>query len=211
MSLIESLEWRYATKKFDSSKKVDQKLVNDIIHAAWLAPTSSGLQPFEVIEITNQELKEKIVPIAFNQKQIADASHLLVFAAWDNYTEQRIDTIYKHTTDGRKQDPNQYKDYTDRLKNAYLQRPAELNFEHAARQSYIAFAFAMAMAAELKVDSTPMEGFDNDALDKLLNLNERGLKSVTILPLGYRDENNDWLVNLKKVRHPKKDFLIEIK
>jgi Nitroreductase len=82
-----------------------------------------------------------------------------------------------------------------------------LNFEHAARQSYIAFAFAMAMAAELKVDSTPMEGFDNDALDKLLNLNERGLKSVTILPLGYRDENNDWLVNLKKVRHPKKDFL----
>ena len=72
-------------------------------------------------------------------------------------------------------------------------------------------AFAMAMAAELKVDSTPMEGFDNEALDKLLNLNERGLKSVTILPLGYRDENNDWLVNLKKVRHPKKDFLIEIK
>ena len=89
--------------------------------------------------------------------------------------------------------------------------PAERNFEHAARQSYIAFAFAMAMAAELKVDSTPMEGFDNEALDKLLNLNERGLKSVTILPLGYRDENNDWLVNLKKVRHPKKDFLIEIK
>lgn len=211
MSLIESLEWRYATKKFDSSKKVDQKLVNDIIDAAWLAPTSSGLQPFEVIEITNQELKEKIVPIAFNQQQIADASHLLVFAAWDNYTAERIDTIYKHTTDSRKQDPNQYKDYTDRLKNAYLQRPAELNFEHAARQSYIAFAFAMAMAAELKVDSTPMEGFENDALDKLLNLNERGLKSVTILPLGYRDENNDWLVNLKKVRHPKKDFLIEIK
>ena len=104
MSLIESLEWRYATKKFDSSKKVDQKLVNDIIDAAWLAPTSSGLQPFEVIEITNQELKEKIVPIAFNQQQIADASHLLVFAAWDNYTAQRIDTIYKHTTDGRKQD-----------------------------------------------------------------------------------------------------------
>ncbi|NDV96253.1 NAD(P)H-dependent oxidoreductase [Dysgonomonas sp. 521] len=211
MSLINALQWRYATKKFDPAKKVEQKLINEIIEAAWLAPTSSGLQPFEVIEITNQELKEQIVPIAFNQQQVADCSHLLVFAAWDNYTEQRIDTIYKYTTEGREQNPDQYKDYTDRLKKAYLQRPAEVNFEHAARQAYIAFGFSMAMAAELRIDSTPMEGFDNNALDKLLKLNERGLKSVTILPLGYRDAENDWLVNLKKVRHPKKDFLIEIK
>lgn len=211
MSLIDALHWRYATKKFDSTKKVDQKLVNEIIEAAWLAPTSSGLQPFEVIEITNQEIKEKIVPIAFDQQQVADCSHLLVFAAWDNYTEERIDKIYEHITEGREQNPDQYKNYTDRLKNAYLQRPAEVNFEHAARQAYIAFGFSMAMAAELKVDSTPMEGFDNVALDKLLKLNERGLKSVTIIPLGYRDAENDWLVNLKKVRHPKKDFLIEIK
>lgn len=211
MSLIDALQWRYATKKFDSAKKVDQKLVDEIIEAAWLAPTSSGLQPFEILVITNQEIKNKIVPIAFNQQQIADSSHLLVFAAWDNYTEKRIDTIYKYITEGRAQDPNQYKDYTDRLKKAYLRRPAEVNFEHAARQAYIAFGFAMAMAADLKIDSTPMEGFDNEALDKLLKLNERGLKSVTILPLGYRDSTNDWLVNLKKIRHPKKDFLIEIK
>ncbi len=211
MSLIDALQWRYATKKFDSAKKVDQKLVDEIIEAAWLAPTSSGLQPFEILVMTNQEIKNKIVPIAFNQQQIADSSHLLVFAAWDNYTEKRIDTIYKYITEGRAQDPNQYKDYTDRLKKAYLRRPAEVNFEHAARQAYIAFGFAMAMAADLKIDSTPMEGFDNEALDKLLKLNERGLKSVTILPLGYRDSTNDWLVNLKKIRHPKKDFLIEIK
>lgn len=211
MSLIDALHWRYATKKFDSTKKVDQKLVNEITEAAWLAPSSSGLQPFEIIEITNQGIKEKIVLLAFGQQQIADCSHLLVFAAWDNYTEQRIDTIYKHITQGREQAPNQYEDYIDLLKKAYLRRPAEVNFEHAARQAYIAFGFSMAMAAELKVDSTPMEGFDNAALDKLLKLNERGLKSVTILPLGYRDAGNDWLENLKKIRHPKKDFLIEIK
>ena len=211
MSLIDALQWRYATKKFDSTKIVDQKLVDEIIEAAWLAPTSSGLQPFEIIEITNQEIKNKIVPIAFNQQQVSESSHLLVFAAWNNYTEQRIDTIYKYITEGRAQDPNQYKDYTDRLKKAYLRRPAEVNFEHAARQAYIAFSFAMAMAADLRIDSTPMEGFDNEALDKLLKLNERGLKSVTILPLGYRDSTNDWLVNLKKIRHPKGDFLIEIK
>lgn len=211
MSLIKDLEWRYATKKFDPSKKVDQKLVDEIIKAAWLAPTSSGLQPFKVIEITNQELKDKIVPIAYNQQQVADASHVLVFAAWDNYTENRIDTIYGKITKDRGQDENQYTPYTDRLKKAYLNRNAQLNFEHAARQAYIAFGFAMAMAAELKVDSTPMEGFDEKELDKLLNLNKEGLKSVTILPLGYRDEANDWLVNLKKVRHPEADFLIQVK
>ena len=211
MSFLDTLQWRYATKKFDSSKKVDQKLVDQIIEAAWLAPTSSGLQPFQIIEITNQQLKEKIVPIAYDQHQVADSSHVLVFAAWDNYTENRIDTIYKHTTEGREQAPDRYKDYTDRLKKAYLDRPANINFEHTARQSYIAFGFAMAMAADLHVDSTPMEGFDNEALDNLLGLKELGLKSVTILPLGYRDQENDWLVNMKKVRHPKKDFLIEIK
>lgn len=210
MNLLDTFRWRYATKKFDSSKKVDQKLVDQIVEAAWLAPTSSGLQPFQVIEITNQELKEKIVPIAFGQQQVADASHLLVFAAWDNYTEKRIDNIYHLITTERGQKPDQYKDYTDRLKKAYLQRPAAENFDHIARQAYIAFGFSMAMAADLKVDSTPMEGFDNEALDDLLNLNEMGLKSVTILPLGYRDESGDWLVRLKKVRHPENEFLVKI-
>lgn len=211
MSLLEQAKWRYATKKFDSSKKVDQKLVDQIVEAARLAPTSSGLQPFKVIVITNEELKKQIVPIAWGQQQVADCSHLLVFAAWDNYTEERIDHIYGITTGAREQPTDRYKDYTDRLKSTYLPRPTEENFDHTARQSYIAFAYAIAMAAELKVDTTPMEGFDNEALDKLLNLHEKGLRSVTILPLGYRDEANDWLVNMKKARHPQSEFVIEIK
>lgn len=211
MNLLDALQWRYATKKFDSSKKVDQKLVDQIIEAAWLAPTSSGLQPFQVIEITNQELKKKIVPIAFDQQQVADGSHLLVFAVWDNYTEERIDKIYEYTVKERGQLPDRYKDYTDRLKKVYLNRPAQLNFDHTARQAYIAFGLSIAMAAELKVDATPMEGFDSEALDALLGLSEKGLKSVLMLPLGYRDASNDWLASLKKVRHPKNEFLIEIR
>lgn len=210
MSLLDTFQWRYATKKFDSSKIVDQKLVDQIMEAARLAPTSSGLQPFQIIEIVNPELKEKIVPIAFGQRQVADCSHLLVFAAWDNYTEQRIDNIYHHITTEREQNSEHYKEYTDRLKKTYLQKPISENFEHIARQIYIALGFAMAMAAELKVDSTPMEGFDNNALDRLLNLNEMGLKSVTILPLGYRDVCGDWLIHLKKARHPKNEFLMKI-
>lgn len=211
MSILDQSQWRYATKKFDPSKKVDEDLVAKIVEVARLAPTSSGLQPYKVIVITNQELKDKMVPLAMDQHQVADCSHLLVFAAWDNYTEERIDHIYSITTTERGQAPDRYNAYTDRLKALYLNRPASLNFEHIARQSYIAFAYAIAMAAELKVDATPIEGFDPEAVDKLLDLNTKGLRSVTLLPLGYRDEANDWLVNLKKARHPNSEFIIEIK
>lgn len=207
MELLDAFKWRYATKKFDTSKKVDQELVDKIVEAAWIAPTSSGLQPFEVIVITNQELKNKIVPITYGQEMVADCSHLLVFAGWDNYTAERIDHIYSVTTTEREQPADRYQAYTDRLKSKYLNQPAEENFAHIARQAYISFSFAMAEAASLKVDATPMEGFINEEVDKLLNLREKGLKSVTLLPIGYRDEANDWLVNLKKVRQPKEKFL----
>jgi len=210
MELLDAFKWRYATKKYDTSKKVDQTLVDKIVEAAWIAPTSSGLQPYEVFVITNQELKNKIVPFAHDQEIVADCSHLLVFAAWDNYTTERIDKIYNFITTGREQPADRYQAYTDRLKSIYLNRPAEVNFEHTARQAYIAFAFAIAEAASLKVDATPMEGFITEEVDKLLNLSEKGLKSVTMLPIGYRDEANDWLVNLKKVRHPKENFITEI-
>ena len=210
MELLDAFKWRYATKKYDSNKKVNQDLVDKILEAAWLAPTSSGLQPFEVFVVTNQELKNKIVPIAYDQQIVGDCSHLLVFAAWDNYTEERIDKIYAYTTTAREQPADRYNAYTDRLKAMYLNRPAEENFAHTARQAYIAMGFALAEAATLKVDATPMEGFVNEELDKLLNLNEKGLKSVLIVPIGYRDEANDWLVNLNKARHPKEEFLTEI-
>lgn len=210
MDLLQTLQWRYATKKFDPTKKVEQTLVDKIIEAAWLAPTSSGLQPFQVINITDQLVKERIVSIANAQQQISDCSHLLVFAAWDNYTSERIDHIYHCITSERNQNPDQYKSYTDRLKALYLTRPAEDNHEHAARQAHIGFAFSIAMAAQLQVDATPMEGFVKDDLDKLLNLKELGLRSVLLLPLGYRDQANDWLVHLKKVRHPMSEFLINI-
>lgn len=211
MALIESMYWRYATKKFDRTKKVSDKDIETIIEAARMAPSSSGLQPFELILITNKELKEKLVPIAMGQQQIADASHLLIFAAWENYTEERIDKVYEQIEQERGLPKGRFKEYTDRLKGLYLKRPASANFEHAARQAYIAFGFALAMAAELKVDSTPIEGFNNDLLDQELELSHKGLKSVTMMPLGYRDEANDWLVKMKKVRKPLTSFLTEIK
>lgn len=210
MELLDALKWRYATKKFDSSKKVAIEDVDKIIEAAWLAPTSSGLQPFELLVITNQEIKDKLVPVSFGQQMVADCSHLLVFAVWDNYTEARIDKIYEHHTRIRQQLTDRYNAYTDRLKANYLNREAQINFDHAARQAYIALGFAMAEAAALKIDATPMEGFINSEVDEILNLSTKGLKSVLLLPIGYRDEENDWLVNQKKVRHPLSDFTTTI-
>jgi len=209
MQLLEALNWRYATKKMNG-QPVPQEKVDKILDAAQLAPTSSGLQPFKIIVITNPELKAKIRPIAMNQSQIVDGSHLLVFAAWDNYTAQRIDDVFAHTAAERGIPVSTFDDYSNRLKTLYLNRTPEQNFEHAARQAYISFGLAIAAAAELKVDATPMEGFDNAALDELLELPQQGLKSVTLLPLGYRDEANDWLVGQKKVRMPKSVFLSQI-
>ena len=211
MALLDDLKWRYATKAYDATKKVDQKDVDKIIEAARLAPTSSGLQQFRIMVITDQELKEKIVPIAMDQQNIAQCSHLLVFAAWDRYTEERIDDIYNYTTDQRGLPRGRFGSYTNKLKALYLPQTAEENFAHTARQAYIGLGLALAQAAELEVDSTPMEGFDNSALDELLDLRSKGLRSVVLMPLGYRDTTNDWLVNMKKVRIPKETFVIESK
>lgn len=210
MSLIESLNWRYATKKMNGNA-VPQDKVDQIIEATRLAPTSSGLQPFRLIVITNQELKEKLVPVSYNQAQIADSSHLLVFAAWDNYTEQRINDVFAFMHKERGTPPESTAEYQKTVVNMYTPRPAEVNFNHAARQAYIGLGMAIAAAAELKVDATPMEGFDAAKYDEILGLAEKGLRSVAILPLGYRDEAGDWLVNLKKVRTPLSDFVIDFK
>lgn len=210
MSLIEALNWRYATKKMNG-EKVPQEKVDQIVAAAHLAPTSSGLQPFKIIVVSNAELKEKIKAVAFGQEQVTDASHVLIFAAWDNYTEERIRGVFARTNAERGVPDAATEDYVSRLLGIYLNKTADENFHHAAKQAYIGFGVALAEAALLKVDATPMEGFDAGQLDELLGLKDLGLRSTTIMPLGYRDEAGDWLVNLKKVRTPLNDFIIEFK
>ena len=129
-----------------------------------------------------------------------DCSHLLIFVAWDTYTEDRINTFFDLTNKVRGFSDEGWENYRQQLLKTYPQRDAEVNFNHAAKQAYIAFGLAIAAAAFEGVDCTPMEGFDPKALDKILGLKEKGLRSVVMLPLGYRDTENDWLVNLPKVR-----------
>lgn len=210
MNILDNLNWRYATKKMNGTA-VPQEKVDMILEAARLAPSSSGLQPFEIIVISNKELLEKVKGVANGQTQITDCSHLLVFAAWDTYTEERINEVFKRTNAERGLPDSATDGYRNMLNGSYPNRPAEVNYTHAAKQAYISLGVAMVAAAELKVDATPMEGFNYPALDELLNLKEKSLRSAVILPLGYRDEANDWLVKLKKVRTPKERFITEIK
>lgn len=206
MELIESLKWRYATKAMNG-ETVPQEKVDRILEAARLAPTSSGLQPFEIIVVTNKDIKEKIKAIAWNQSVITDCSHLLVFAAWDNYTTERINKIFDLTNAIRTTKSAGFEDYRKNLLETYTKRDAKENFTHAAKQAYISLGFALVAAACKEVDSTPMEGFDSTALDTILELSKKGLKSCVLLTLGYRDTEKDWLVNLAKVRNEKSDFI----
>lgn len=210
-ALLDRLQWRYATKKMDPSRAVPQDKVERIVEAARLAPTSSGLQPFEVIVVTSKTVREQIQPIAWNQAQITDGSHLLVFAAWDHYTPERINHMFDLVNAERGFTNEGWENYRQMLLSSYPQRDAEVNFQHAARQAYIAMSAALLAAAFEGVDATPMEGFDPAKLDEILGLRARGLRSAVIVPLGHRQVDGDWLVKLPKVRRPLEQFVSELR
>ena len=209
MNFLESLHWRYATKRM-TGEKIPNEKINTILEAARLAPTSSGIQPFSILVITDRKLMEKIQPIAYNQPQITEASHLLVFAVWDNITSEKIDYVYDQITRERNLPADALASYVDRLKEMFADMTKEEQFNWAARQAYLAIGIVTAAAAIEKIDATPMEGFVNFELDKELKLREKGLRSTTIIALGYRDTANDWLANMKEVRRPKEELFIEL-
>ena len=206
MALLDDLKWRHAVKAYDPNKKLDKAVVEQIVEAARLAPTSSGLQQFRLIVVGNQELKEKMVAGALNPDCMRECSHVIVCAAWDEYTPERIDAIYDKTTDERGLVRGRFKRYTDMLKENFGKMSKEEQFQHAANQSFIALGLALAQAAELKVDSTPIGGFDPKLVDELLGLPAKGLRSVSLLYLGYADDERDWLGKMKKVRNSMEEF-----
>ena len=151
--LLEKLNWRYATKKMNPEKKVSDDKVEKIIEAARLAPTSSGLQPFEIIVVTDPDVRAKIRAAAWDQAQITDGSHLLVFAAWDNYTEDRINAMFDQVNEERGGTNEGWEAYRQKLLAGYVPRDAEVNYQHAARQAYIGMGMALTAAAFAAVDS----------------------------------------------------------
>jgi nitroreductase len=178
-----------------------------ILEAIRLAPTSMGLQPFKVLVIKDKEIRERMKQACYNQPQITESAFILVFAVWkDNYEQKATDYI-ELIAKTRNQSIESIDGFKKNLLNAIKSNDP---ISWAARQAYIAFGFGLATAAMLKIDTTPMEGFMPDELDKVLELDKLGLKSVVIMAIGNRDEKNDYLVNLPKVRKSKEDFFIHL-
>jgi nitroreductase len=194
----------------DSAKAVSDEKVDRIVEAARLAATSSGLQPYEIIVVKSHAVREQMKPKAFGQSQITDGSHVLVFAAWVDYTPERINMMFDlHNTERNSKDEG-WENYRKMLLGSYPTRGAEVNFQHAAKQAYIGLGTALIAAAYEEVDATPMEGFDPAGIDEILGLKARGLRSAVIVALGYRDTAQDWLVNLKKVRRSGAQFVTKV-
>jgi nitroreductase len=208
MDILSLLNWRYAAKRMNGNK-IPQEKIEIILESVRLSASSIGLQPYRVIVIENPVVLEKIKPIANNQAQITEASHLLVFAAWANVSEESIEEYLNLMATERKVSLESLGTMRGYL-TGLTKNTAEQNFNWAARQAYIALGTALIAAASQEVDATPMEGFNSAALDDLLGLPAKGLKSVSILPLGYRDINQDWLVSLPKVRTPKQKFFLTV-
>lgn len=210
-NVLNLLNWRYATKKMDPTKSVPEAKVQRILEAIRLTATSSGLQPYEVFVVTNPEVRAQIQAAANNQAQITEGSHLLVFAAWNDYTAERINMMFDYNNEVRGFVNEGAENYRKMLLANYPAKGPEVNFQHAAKQSYIALGTALIAAAEQEVDATPMEGFNPAKVDEILGLAARGLRSTVILPLGYREADKDWLVNMKKVRRTNDKFITEVK
>ncbi|WP_192348576.1 NAD(P)H-dependent oxidoreductase [Algoriphagus sp. Y33] len=209
MELIEALQWRYATKKY-SSKRVSEDILERIITAINLSASSFGIQPYKILIVENPDVRKKLSAYSFNP-QITEASRLLVFAAFDSIKPETIEKYIELISKEREIPVESLAVFKEKALNGLLLKTDEENVIWATKQAYIALGTGLIAAAAEKVDATPMEGFNPEHFDELLGLKEKGLKSVVLMALGYRDEENDSNALLKKVRWPKEDFVITIK
>ena len=207
MELLKSLEWRYATKKMNG-EKIPQDKLERILEATRLVPSSYGLTPYNVIVVENQKLKEELQGACYGQTQLVDSSAVLVFATWDEVTEHSVGNYINEIAKQREIPVESLNGLQDMMNGSLTNMTHEQKISWAQRQAYIGLGFALTAAAVEEVDSTPMEGFVPESVDTVLGLQELGLKSVVVLPLGYRDTENDSLSTLKKVRWDNDKFFI---
>lgn len=209
MDIINSLEWRYSVKKFDPSKKLSNKKIETLKKAFNLTATSFGLQPVKMIVISNKELQERFVEHSYYQRQVVDASHLLVFCIKNDITTKDINEYFdlEKVTRGTSEDV--VGAFRKQLIDMYQNMSIEDRQLSAKHQAYIILGNLLTVCAVEKIDNCPMEGFVPNKVDELLNLKELNLKSVLMLPVGYRADD-DILNGTKKVRKPLNQTIIEI-
>ena len=201
MSIIENLNWRYATNKFDPTKKVSNSDLEIIQEAISLSATSYGLESYKVLVIENPEIREQLKPVSWGQSQITDASHLLIFCNFNKVTPEYIDQYLKLKSDVQGIALENLSGYGDFMKSTIGKIPEETVKAWTAKQTYIALGNAMAACAELKIDSCPIEGFEPEKYNQILGLTEKGISAAVVLPIGYRSEEDQTQLG-KKVRKP---------
>lgn len=199
MKLIESLKWRYATKKMDANQKVSDEDIASIKEAIRLSASSYGLQPYKVIEIKNPELRAKLQPLCWNQSQITEASHLFVFCNQLEISDEDVDQLIKLNASTNGIDESQLTGYGDFMKLKLKEKSTDEVFHWTAKQAYIALGSALVACAELRIDSTPMEGFETDQVNELLGTKAENLNACALLAVGYRSKD-DAAQHGKKVR-----------
>lgn len=209
MELIKNLQWRYAVKKY-SEELVSEDKIDQIIEAINLTASSCGVQPYRLLVITNPEIRQKLAAGSFNT-QIQDSSHLLVFAAFNKITSQYITEYVAMMEEQRNLEIGALNDYKDLLISHFSTQNPEQNAIWSSKQAYIGLGTALIAAAELKVDATPMEGFDPEVFNNVLGLTEKNLHASVIISLGNRDITNDYPASAAKVRLPIDEFSTKLK
>lgn len=203
--ILEDLQWRYATKRFDSTLKIGDTEIEIIREALRLTPTSYGLQAMKFLFVESPELRNKLMEATYGQRAISEASHLLVLCTENSVRPELIDEYIEKSSAARNADPSKASGYRDFLKNSLTTLPEKEAIEWNARQVYISLGILLSVCARLRIDMLPMEGFQEDRYDEILGLKSRNLSAVLVCPLGYRHAE-DQHQHYPKVRRSEDDL-----
>lgn len=207
--IIDKLNWRYATKGFDASRKLTEDQLETLSTAIQMAPTSLGLQPFKVIVVSDNDVRQKLRLAAYNQPQVTDASEIFIFATYNEYTLAHVDEYATNIAITRGIEKSDIQGFVDSMNSAVSGKSLEELRNWNGKQAYIAMGVLLETAALLDIDACPMEGFDPAQFDEILGLKKQNLTSLSIVAVGYRSENDKYQ-DLKKVRKSKEDLFINI-
>ena len=207
--IIDRLKWRYATKKFNSEKILPKKTVEQLKEAFNLTATSYGLQPVTLVIVKDKEQRKKLLPHSWDQHQVVDASHLLVFCVEEKLSPEYIQKYFKRVKTIRNTPDEILKPFEEFLLDSFEEQSSDEIRTWATNQAYLALGNLLTVCAATNIDACPMEGFNPTEYDRILGLKEKGLTSVLLLPVGYRDET-DFMAKEKKVRKDMKDVIIEL-
>ncbi|MHA7059471.1 NAD(P)H-dependent oxidoreductase [Aquimarina sp. M1] len=199
MKIIDSLQWRYATKKFDNTRTLPQEKIDILTKAFNLTATSYGLQPLKLVVLHNKEVQKELTEHSWNQQQVADASHVLVFCIENKVSEAYITKYFDNVKAIRNTDEAILKPFREQLVDSFKNKPVEEVSNWAAKQAYLAMGNLLTVCAIERIDACPMEGFVPEKYDEILGLKDLGLTSVLVLPVGYRAQD-DMFASFKKVR-----------